>query len=320
MKTKIKLGIIGFITFILGTTGYFSTQLQDVPIIGTLGNIVRTIATFDTKQFGFELPDLGFDKVIDGVNNITDQLNPKNPMDSTKQLITDASDETPSEDLSRSVITPSVQEQLANESLTYDAGSFVIGDGLTDLDASVSSQPYVQLTNKNVNGQTIATTANALLKKSSRQYRSRTKTGNDSSDWTPAGWHQVSNLNGPHQYAVNRGHLIGYALAGSIKGFDASESNPDNIVTQTAWSNQARAEDSKGQNYYEGIIRKALDQNKTVRYRVTPIYSTPIDLVPSGNRLEARSSDDTINFDVFIPNVQSGISLNYETGEVTVHN
>lgn len=221
---------------------------------------------------------------------------------------------TPTEAMARRVLTPSVTKQI-HGSITYNgAGAFYVNHNHATVNANISSAPYA--TNK-LDHLGRASVGNAWLNITTRQYRSRYATGNGASSWRPDGFEQAMHLAGRFKHAYDRGHLLGYALVGGISSFDASESNPDNIATQTAWANEAHSMTSTGQNYYEGIVRRALDQHKQVRYRVQDIYAHS-NVVPAGAWIQAKSKDGSINFNVFVPNVQQNILINYATGAVTV--
>lgn len=233
----------------------------------------------------------------------------------------------PNQNLAQTTLTPSVKAQLGADEYDYNgAGAFnLYGGHMQKLNVNVSSAPYVQQAKRNPShGNRVEGTARAWLNHSSRQYQNRNAMGQGRGSFKPVGFRQIMGLNAKavgYNHLYDRGHLIAYAIAGNVRGFDASESNADNIVTQTAWSNEAGTyQDGTGQNYYEAQVRKALDQNQQVMYAVTPIYNTPQDLVPMGMHLQAKQKDGTVLFNVFVPNVENGFKINYQTGKAVVNN
>lgn len=219
----------------------------------------------------------------------------------------------PSEDQAKTVLTPDVKKQLGGDAEWNGHGAFIINDNKNNLNTDISSAPYAVNHDDN---QGRPWRGDAWLNRTTRQYRKRSETGNGASEWRPAGFLQAYNLTNGPKHAYDRGHLLGYALVGGLSNFDASESNSQNIATQTAWANEARSSMSTGQNYYEGLVRKALDQNKQVRYRVTDIYDGN-NIVPAGAHIEAKSKDGSLLINVFVPNVQNNIKINYQNGAVS---
>lgn len=205
----------------------------------------------------------------------------------------------------------SVKNQLPKNAHYNNAGAFILNNNHAQLKIGKTNHPYAANT---IDPENRPGVANAFLTHQTRQYQNRQQTNNGATSWKPAGYHQLSNIPGKYRYAYNRGHLLAYALVGNLHGYDASEHNHKNIVTQTMWSNQANEANNTGQNYYEGLVRKALDQNKQVRYQVMPIYASNKDQVPTGMHIQALSTDGSLNFNVFVPNVQNNIKINYQTG------
>ena len=59
---------------------------------------------------------------------------------------------------------------------------------------------------------------------------------------------------------------------------------------------------------------------KHVRYRVTPVFKGN-DLVAQGVIMEAMSVEDngkSVKYNVFLPNFQKGVTIDYKTGKYTV--
>jgi DNA-entry nuclease len=137
--------------------------------------------------------------------------------------------------------------------------------------------------------------------------------------WNPTGWHQKRlTLNGKTVEIQNRGHLLAYSITGKFDdngNFNArklgSLDNPKNLATQTAYSNQQTMQ------IFEGRVRDALAKNKKVIYKVSTIFRDQ-GLMPIGYHAEALSTDGTLNFNVFVWNVQPGVKFDYNTGRSQV--
>lgn len=119
----------------------------------------------------------------------------------------------------------------------------------------------------------------------------------------PTGWKQ-KRYDG--QYIYNRCHLIGYQLSDE----DANELN---LITGTRYFNVT------GMLPFENKVAEYVKNNKNVHvlYRVTPVFKDN-NLLASGVLMEASSVEDkgqSVSFNVFVYNIQPGISIDYKTGE-----
>lgn len=126
----------------------------------------------------------------------------------------------------------------------------------------------------------------------------------DISNVKPTGWQQAK-YDG--EYLYNRCHLIGYQLS------DEND-NELNLITGTRYFNV------EGMLPFENRVANFVRQNEEnvhVLYRVTPIFKGD-NLVASGVQIEAYSVEDNgkgICFNVYVYNVQPGVTIDYKTGE-----
>lgn len=121
----------------------------------------------------------------------------------------------------------------------------------------------------------------------------------------PSGWHTVKYDVVEGKYLYNRCHLIGFQLAGE-------NANKKNLITCTRQMN------AKTMLEFENKVADYVKEtNNHVLYRVTPIFEET-NLLASGVQMEAMSVEDNgkgISFNVYLYNVQDGITIDYKTGE-----
>ena len=126
----------------------------------------------------------------------------------------------------------------------------------------------------------------------------------------PAGWQTVKYDVVDGKYLYNRCHLIGFQLAGE-------NANEKNLITGTRYFNV------EGMLPFENKVADYVKEtNNSVLYRVTPIYENE-NLVASGVTIEAYSIEDKgegVCFNVYIPNSQPGVYIEYSNGDSCLEN
>lgn len=132
----------------------------------------------------------------------------------------------------------------------------------------------------------------------------------------PTGWH-YNRRNGTQIY--NRGHLIAYSVSAGIdqdgqynpNNQSGDQNNPKNLFTQSAFSNQ------RIQTIFESKVRNALRADKKVIYQATPIFRGN-ELMARGINLQAISTDGSLDFNVYLFNVQPGFVFSYNNGRAKI--
>ena len=120
----------------------------------------------------------------------------------------------------------------------------------------------------------------------------------------PTGWQTVKYDIVDGKYLYNRCHLIGFQLTGE-------NANKENLITGTRYMNV------EGMLPFENMVADYVKETENhVLYRVTPVFAGD-HLVADGVQIEALSVEDDgqgICFNVFVYNVQPGITIDYATG------
>lgn len=120
----------------------------------------------------------------------------------------------------------------------------------------------------------------------------------------PSGWHTVKYNIVDGKYLYNRCHLIGYQLTGE-------NANEKNLITCTRYTNTV------GMLEFENKVAEYVKKTHNhVLYRVTPIFEGT-NLLASGIQMEAYSVEDNgkgVKFNVYVYNVQDGITIDYSNG------
>src|SRR5699024_1045168 len=133
---------------------------------------------------------------------------------------------------------------------------------------------------------------------------------------TPTGWNQ--NTRGdevgqvvPGGWLYNRSHMIGHQLSGL-------NDEKENLITGTKFFNNYAM--LPIENFVANYIE---EEDESVRFRVTPHFEGD-NLLASGMFMEGLTlhdigdEDPDIMFNIYVPNIQPGVTLNYADGSHSV--
>lgn len=119
----------------------------------------------------------------------------------------------------------------------------------------------------------------------------------------PTGWkNKKITVDGKTEWLYNRCHLIGHQFTGE-------NNNLKNLMTCTNSAN------NPGMLVYENEIAAYIKEtNHHVRFQIEPVFKGD-ELVARGIHMQAKSiEDDKIDFNVYIFNVEKGVSIDYSDG------
>lgn len=203
-----------------------------------------------------------------------------------------------------------LEETSAHEEVSYSLEEIPEYDGVSEYVIINNNEPFFEESEKTTNsfekysdldslgrcGVAYANISTSLMPTEERESIGSIK---------PSGWHTVKYdiVNG--KYLYNRCHLIGFQLTGE-------NANEKNLITCTRQINVGMMLDIENE-----VADYIKNTNNHVLYRATPIFEGD-NLLASGVLLEGLSVEDNgegIKFNIYVYNIQDGITIDYATGK-----
>lgn len=151
------------------------------------------------------------------------------------------------------------------------------------------------------------------------------------------GWFRIKEQfsQGDRVNYFHRGHLIGHAISEYTKDFYVN--HWENFVTLTNVCNTNNKINSLGMRFFEEIVEDTVKQEIDVEYQVIPVFKQKkegkFEYFPRGIIIEAKTISGNFvgtnaqklnlthsdHFNVFIPNCQKELTIDYEESNVKIN-